>query len=120
MAFGYFVMMKKVLIVEDDPLIAAFLTMMVEDELGCAVVSAPSVAKARSLTDTGIDFALLDVEVEDGVTYELARDIAESDIPFAFLSGTDPGRVPSEVAHAPFLRKPFPNAQLLALARRYV
>jgi DNA-binding response OmpR family regulator len=113
-------MTKKVLIVEDDPLIAAFLSMLVEDELGCAVVSAPSVEKARRLAEGGIDFALLDVEVEDGRTYDLARDITESDIPFAFVSGSDPRQVPDDVSHAPFLRKPVPNSELLALARRYV
>jgi DNA-binding response OmpR family regulator len=113
-------MMKRVLIVEDDPLLAAFLAMLVEDELGCIVVSAPSVEKARRLAETGIDFALLDVDVEDGPTYDLARDITESDIPFAFVSASDPRKVPDDIAHAPFLRKPVPNSELLAVARRYV
>jgi DNA-binding response OmpR family regulator len=113
-------MSKRVLIVEDDPWIAMFLTMLVEDELGCVVVSAPSVAKARSLVNSGIDFALLDVEVEDGVTYDLAIDISHNEIPLAFVSGSDPRKVPHEIAHAPFLRKPVPDSELLALARRYI
>lgn len=113
-------MSKTVLIVEDDPLLASFLTMLVEEELGCEVVTAPSVAKARALAKSGIDFAFLDVEVEDGVTYDLARDITQKEIPFVFVSGSDPRMVPREVAHAPFLQKPVPNSKLLAVARRYV
>ena len=113
-------MSKKVLIVEDDPLLAEFLALLIEDELGCVAVNAPSVAKARPLLNSGIDLALLDVEVEDGATYDLAIDMSRQKIPLAFISGSDPAKVPREIADAPFLRKPAPNSTILALARRYV
>jgi CheY-like chemotaxis protein len=113
-------MTKKVLIVEDNPLIAAVLEMLVEDELGCVAVSAPSVGKARNLIESGVDMALLDVEVEDGVTYGLATDCLQNDIPVIFVSGSEPGKRPREIAHTPFIRKPFCDADLLSVARKYV
>lgn len=111
---------KRILIVEDDPLVAAFLVLLMENALDCAVINVPSVQRARLLVDAGVDFALLDVEVEDGATYDLAIDMAHNDIPVAFFSGSDPSKVPREIAHAPFLRKPAQDTEILALARRYL
>jgi CheY-like chemotaxis protein len=113
-------MTKKILIVEDNPLIAAVLEMLVEDELGCVAVRAASVGKARSLLERGVDVALLDVEVEDGVTYELATDCLQHDIPVIFISASEPAKVPREIAHTPFIKKPFRDADLLSVARKYV
>src|SRR6187200_3470545 len=107
---------KKVLIVEDNPLLAAFLSILVEDELGCTALSAPSVCKARELVESGVDFALLDVEVEDGVTYDLATDMLQLDIPVVFVSATEPRELPREIAMTPFLKKPFLDTELLSVA----
>jgi CheY-like chemotaxis protein len=110
-------MKKYVLLVEDNPLIAVSVATLVEDSLNCAAVVVPSVAEAMTL-DQRIDFAILDVEVSDGLTYPLAARMLQHRIPFLFMSGSDPKNVPSNLAAVPFLRKPGPSFALLAAAQR--
>lgn len=111
-------MRKRVLIVEDNPLIADAVTTLVEDSLDCAAFTVPSVGEAMTLFDRHIDLGILDVEVADGLTYPLAMRMLQHRIPFLFMSGSDPKNVPSNLAAVPFLRKPVPSFALLAAAQR--
>ena len=113
-------MTKNVLIVEDNPLLADAYASVVEEELGCAAITAASSSEAFSLLDEPIDLALLDVEVTDGVTYPLAEHMLQRNIPVVFVSGSDPARVPQQLARTPFLRKPLLPAELLAAAKHYL
>ena len=113
-------MRKKILIVEDDPLLADALAMLVEDDLACTPMMADSVSGALPLLSDAVDLALLDVEVRDGVTYPLASRLIGQGVPVLFVSGSDPARVPSDVSRVPFLRKPVPPTQLLSAARQYL
>ena len=108
----------RVLIVEDDPLIASVVAMMIESELGCESVTAHSVAKAADLIDTTTGLGVLDVEVEDGLTFPLALQLLQRGIPCVFVSGSDPARVPPALAQTPFLRKPVSSRDLMAAARQ--
>jgi DNA-binding NtrC family response regulator len=110
----------RVLIVEDDPLIASAVAMMVESELACESVTAPSVAKAADLIDARTSLGVLDVEVADGLTFPLALQLLRRGIPCVFVSGSDPARVPPELALTPFLRKPVSPRDLMAAARQYL
>jgi CheY-like chemotaxis protein len=100
-------MKKRVLIVEDNPVIADAVAELVEESLDC-----------DTLMDAQVDFGILDVEVADGLTYPLAARMMQHQIPFLFMSGSDPKKVPSELASAPFLRKPVPPDTLLTAAQR--
>jgi CheY-like chemotaxis protein len=113
-------MTKNVLIVEDNPLLAESYVSIVEDMLGYETVTASSTSEAFSLLGAPIHLALLDVEVADGVTYPLAAHILERDIPVVFVSGSDPAKVPDQLARVPFLRKPILPSALLAAARPYL
>ena len=112
-------MEKKILIVEDDPFIAAHLTMLVEDELGYVPLSTPTVEQAWELIAAGIDGALLDVEVGDGNTYPLAQFMLRNDIPVIFVSASDPDKVPRDIRDTPFLPKPVHEGRILGAARKY-
>jgi CheY-like chemotaxis protein len=111
-------MKKFVLIVEDNPLIADAVASLVEESLPCDAVVVPSVKEAMELIDQQIDLGILDVEVADGLTYPLAARMLQHRIPLLFVSGSDPKKVPPDLAGVPFLRKPVPRIALLAAAQR--
>jgi CheY-like chemotaxis protein len=113
-------MRKNVLIVEDNPVLALNYAAVIEDGLDCATLLAASATQARSLLNAGVDLALLDVDVSDGVTYPLAARLMERGIPTIFMSGSDPTRVPRELAKVPFLKKPVLPSELLSAAQRYL
>jgi CheY-like chemotaxis protein len=113
-------MTKNILIVEDNPLLAETYVSIVEDMLDCNGLTASSTGEAFSLLEVPIRLALLDVEVTDGVTYSLAAHILKRNIPVVFVSGSDPAKVPGQLARIPFLRKPILPSALLAAARPYL
>ena len=113
-------MTKTVLIVEDDPLLAFASASVIEDEFGCAPTTVESSSAAMPVVERGVDFALLDIEVRDGVTFPLAARLRDRGVPVVFLSGSDPARVPTDLAATPFLRKPVLPRQLIEAARRYL
>ena len=98
---------RRVLVVEDEPLVSMLLVEMLA-ELGCAVVGpAFSIAEARRLAAIAkVDAALLDIKVRDEYCGEVADILARRDIPFLFVSGysAPPDGADSNV---PVLRKPF-------------
>jgi DNA-binding NtrC family response regulator len=115
-------MKKSVLIVEDDPIIADAMARLVEDNLDCNAATAGSVARAMTLLDADADvgFGILDVELSDGVSFPIAEELAHRHIPFIFVSGSDPRRVPADLAAAPFFRKPVFPDNFLKVVRPYV
>ena len=62
-----------ILIVEDDPLVAMGLEMMVTEIVTATVVVKESVAAAKKILLDLLDFAFLDVNVTDGKTFEVAQ-----------------------------------------------
>jgi DNA-binding NtrC family response regulator len=115
-------MKKSILIVEDDPIIADAMARLVEDNLDCSTATAGSVASAMALLDADpdVDLGILDVEVSDGVSFPIAEELAHRHIPFIFISGSDPRRVPADFAAAPFYRKPVFPEHFLRVVRPYV
>jgi DNA-binding response OmpR family regulator len=107
-----------VLILEDDP----FATMTLQDALADIgeqeIVSVHSVAQAMQLEEQ-FDFAVLDVNVPDGKTFEVAFDLKECAVPFVFVSGSDPHAVPEELRDALFLKKPLDVAVLQRAVRSF-
>jgi len=100
--------MRRILILDDEPLIA----MMVEDwltELGFEPVGpANSVASALQLTnDQEIDGAILDVSLGGENCYEVAGILQQRNIPFAFATGRGAEDVDSRFQGVAVLTKPF-------------
>lgn len=112
-------MAKRVLIVEDDPLIALDLAAIVE-EAGHEVVSVCASRRA-GLAEAArdIDFALLDVDLADGKSFPVAEVLWARCIPFAFVSGSLRSEVPAILGDVPFIPKPYAEAAIVgALHRR--
>jgi CheY-like chemotaxis protein len=106
---------RRILIVEDDPMVALDLEEIV---LGLAegqaqVALAASVREAqRALAGAAFDAALLDIDVLDGKTYELAAVLRDRGLPFAFVSGSRPEELPPALRAVPFVPKPYDPADI--------
>jgi DNA-binding response OmpR family regulator len=109
---------KRVLIVEDDALVADQLAALVEDQLDCVPLVTASIRDALGLID--VDFGFLDIAVTDGQAFAVASRLRELGVPFVFVSASDPASVPADLATAPFLRKPVAAPALLAAARQHL
>jgi CheY-like chemotaxis protein len=104
----------RVLIVEDDPFIAMDIETAVAEQFGDEVelIVVESVAQARRAVAGRLSCALLDIDVIDGKTFEVADALQKTGVPFAFVSGSAPHEVPKPLRQARFLRKPFSTREV--------
>ena len=112
---------KRVLVVEDEAIVA----MLVEDELrdaGAEVVGpAASVGGALRLIEAaakggGLSAAVLDIDLQGRAVAPVADRLAVLGVPFVFATGYGEGRDTGGHAAAPVLRKPFdPHAPVVAV-----
>ena len=106
----------RVLVAEDEAVIALDLESTLR-ELGCVVLPlAPSAASALSVLRTGRpDAALLDVTLADGSAAPVAAALAAAGVPFAVLTGYNPGGIADPALRAaPYLVKPYDREELRA------
>ncbi|MFI4934898.1 MAG: response regulator [Caulobacterales bacterium] len=110
----------RILVVEDDALVAMTVEDLLED-LGCVVVgSVASVAEATGWLEggTAFDAALLDLSLRDGLVFPVADILAQRGVPFAFTTGY--GEVPGgHHPDAPKLGKPIRREALEAVLRAF-
>ena len=102
----------RIVILEDDPLIALDLQDIVE---GCGhevVGLCETLADMRHVVRGSTDFALLDIDLPDGKSFDVATRLCEASIPFAFVSASRPVEVPPHLRHARFVAKPFSAATI--------
>ena len=97
----------RVLILEDDAILALDLETIVCCWTDAEITSCRSVAQAKQALASGCDLALLDVNVEDGTSYEIAAALKERRLPFAFVSGSAASDAPPELHDAAFIPKPY-------------
>ena len=98
----------RVLIVEDEALIALHLEDMLED-MGCSTAAAFSslpeaIAAIESLE---ADVAVLDVNVAGKEIFPLAEMLAERKVPIVFSTGYGAGMLPERWRSYPIVAKPF-------------
>ena len=98
----------RVLIVEDNPLIAMDLEDILEG-FGCQVVGPISTLKEtlKRLEEEQIDVAVVDYLLEDGNSGPIAETLNERSIPFALCTGAGEGEISSLFPHTPILSKPY-------------
>jgi PAS domain S-box-containing protein len=106
---------KRILVVEDEPLVA----MELESNLaaaGCEVVGpAGTLEQARSLlAQESFDAALVDVNLAGRTVDELAAALTQRNCPFAFVTGYGREALPRGFQDAVVLGKPFGRDQVLA------
>lgn len=103
----------KVLVVEDEAMVAMLIEDMLED-LGCTVVgSIASLAKACDAAATAdMDVAMLDMNIAGQKVFPVAEILRERRIPFLFSSGYGEAGLPAEYSASQVVPKPFSQDSL--------
>ena len=110
---------KRVVIVEDEPLVS----MDLESTLtacGCEVVgTAGTLEKAKAVVErVTCDVALLDLNLAGQSVVEIAAKLTQKNIPFAFVSGYGRDGLPQGFQDTLIVPKPVSNDQLIATVER--
>lgn len=109
---------RHVLVVEDEHLLALDLARELEDA-GAKVVGPVATIKDAlgTIASTELDGAVVDVQLRDGWSFEVANALADRHVPFIFATGfIGQDMLPARHADLPFVEKPFkPGAILRAL-----
>ena len=104
---------RRVLVVEDESLVAMLLETILED-MGCLPVGpASSVDEGLALaTDEHLDAALLDVNVAGRHVFPIAEVLKARGVPFVFSTGYGEGGLPDEWRGHATVQKPFTEAAI--------
>jgi ActR/RegA family two-component response regulator len=106
---------RRLLVVEDEYLIAAALERALEDRGAEVVGPAGSVENALRLVEAEgdrLDGAVLDINLRDERVYPVADVLAARGVPFVFLTGYDAQVIPDTYAGVPRSEKPVSTALL--------
>ena len=98
----------KVLVVEDEMMIAMLIEDML-DELGCKLVG-PATNVPRALELIGkerVEVAVLDLNLDGKDTYAIADALRQKNVPFIFATGYGSTGMRPEYGDRPVLQKPF-------------
>lgn len=106
---------KNILIVEDQLLIAMDVEQALADYGLSQVRSVSSVYEAlQAIRTDQPDCALLDFNLGDETSADIARALREREIPFLFATGyADRSMIPTEFRDVPVVRKPYAPATLI-------
>lgn len=101
---------RRVLVVEDESLVAMLLETILED-MGCVPVGpAATVDEGLRMASEPIDAALLDVNVAGRQVFPIAQALKDRGVPFVFSTGYGEGGLPDEWRGHSTLQKPFTEA----------
>ena len=104
---------RKILLVEDSPVVGEFTADLLE-ELGFAVAGpAPNMAAARELIDAErFDAAVMDVHIRGERVFPLCDLLEAKGVPFLLTSGYADWQVPEQWRDRPRLQKPYTVDQI--------
>jgi len=104
---------RRILLVEDELLISCLLEDMLED-LGCTLVGPASrIDQALQLVaGEAIDAVILDVSLDQQLSYPVADALVARSIPFLFSTGYDRDRLRDGYRAFAMLQKPFHPSEL--------
>ncbi len=98
----------RVLVVEDNFVMALDLSQMVEELGGAVVGPAGRLDEGTALAQSNeLDAAILDVNLDGANTFHLADRLLASDVPIIFATGYDMKTLPDRFAQTPKFSKPF-------------
>lgn len=105
---------RRVLIVEDESLVAMLLETILEDMECIPVGPASNIDNGEILArDTeNLDAALLDVNVAGRQVFPVAEVLKARGVPFVFSTGYGEGGLPEEWRGQPTIQKPFTEAAI--------
>ena len=106
---------RRVLIVEDEVIVAFNMECEVEDAGGTVLGPAYSVAEARLLLDS-VDVAVLAININGEQIWSIAEALRMRRVPFVFASANcqDPNAIPAAYSLTPCFDKPVSMTRLIA------
>ena len=108
----------RLLVVEDDYLVAADLCTSLSRRGACIVGPAGNMRRGRELIrEERPDCALLDINLNGTLAFELAAELRADGIRTIFTTGYDSAFLPEQFRDAPCLQKPVNLAALVKLIR---
>jgi DNA-binding response OmpR family regulator len=111
----------RILVVEDEMLIADMIADRLHDAGYEVVGPATSLARGKILaSQEDLDLALLDINLAGNTSFAIAEILMQRRVPFAFLTGYGKSAIPGAYGEYPCLAKPFPLNDLVAIAERLV
>lgn len=105
---------RRILVVEDEYLVAEVLADYLRS-LGAQVVGpVPTVQQALDVVDadSGLDGAILDINLRGMMIFPVADQLAARHIPFFFTTGYDERSIPDRYAAVPRCEKPVTSPRL--------
>lgn len=105
---------RRVLVVEDESLVAMLLETILED-MGCAIVGPVATVDeglAAVADEESLDAALLDVNVAGREVFPIAEALKARGVPFVFSTGYGEGGLPDAWRGQPTVQKPFTESAI--------
>lgn len=97
----------RILVVEDEYLLADEITLKLEDEGAVVLGPAPSVERAMALLEGPVpDGAVLDVNLGGEEAFPVADVLIARGVPVIFTTGYDANTLPERFVHVPKCEKP--------------
>ncbi len=110
---------QRVLVVEDNYIMALDLSQMVEELGGAVVGPVGRLAEGLALAQSdGLAAAILDVNLDGEDTFSLADGLLAAHIPVIFATGYDPKMLPERFAKLPRISKPFTTRSVESAVRK--
>ncbi|WP_211852136.1 response regulator [Plastoroseomonas hellenica] len=104
---------KRVLVAEDDYLIAKDVAATLTEAGATIVGPAATVEAAVQLLETEkVDGAVLDINLEDEHVYRLADELTARKVPYIFITGYSRATIPLRYASVPLFEKPLVLRQI--------
>ena len=105
----------RILILEDEAIIAMDLRLQLEDRGFDVVKTALKLSEAfKALETTEFDLAICDVRLGDQESYDFARDCRDREIDVIFMSGHAYADMPADLADTSLHRKPVEMVDMMA------
>jgi PAS domain S-box-containing protein len=106
----------RVLVVEDEALVGIMIQECLT-EFGFQIVGPVCTASdaLQAAKDGNFDAAILDINLGDGMVYQVAEILARRQVPFVFVTGYDADSVDSRFREIPVLQKPVEREMLQKL-----
>jgi DNA-binding response OmpR family regulator len=109
---------KRVLLVEDEPLIALDAQDTLREGGADDVVWARTVAEAEAaIAAGGLDAAILDLRLGSDSSLPLAQKLTALGVPFGFMTAFQDAGLPDDLTDRPFIAKPYSQDQLRHLLK---
>jgi CheY-like chemotaxis protein len=109
----------RVLVVEDEYLVALALSDDLEEAGAIVVGPASSIEGALELiAQNDIEVAVLDIQLHTQIAFPVADALIDKGVPFLFTTGFDAGAIPDRYAHVPKSEKPASGDAVLEILVR--